>query len=140
MVSAYLERIEQLDPKINAITIINPNALQTAQALDQEYQKTKVLRLLHGIPIIVKDNINTVGLPTSAGAFALQDFIPEENAFVIKKLVEAGAIILAKSNMAEWAFSPMHSESSTGGITHNPYNLDYVPAGIKWWDSCSCCC
>ena len=129
LVDAYISAIEETDDEINAITIINPNAMHSAQALDEEYQKTKILRPLHGIPIIVKDNINTIGLPTTAGAFALQDFIPEENAFVIKKLVEAGAIILAKSNMAEWAFSPMHSESSTGGITHNPYNLDYVPAG-----------
>ena len=68
-------------------------------------------------------------MPTTAGALALRDFYPETNAFVINKLVTAGAIILGKSNMAEWAFSPMHSESSTGGTTHNPYNFDYVPAG-----------
>ena len=129
LVNAYISAIGKADDEINAITIVNPNALHTAQALDEEYQKRKVLRPLHGIPIIVKDNINTIGLPTTAGAFALQDFIPEENAFIINKLVEAGAIILGKSNMAEWAFSPMHSESSTGGITRNPYDLDYVPAG-----------
>ncbi|MGB5481378.1 MAG: amidase [Eudoraea sp.] len=129
LVMAYLNRIEQLDSKTNALTIINPNAVSIAKELDEEFKKTKVLRPLHGIPIIVKDNINTKGLPTTAGSFALKDFIPEENAFVIKKLVEAGAIIIGKSNMAEWAFSPMHTESSTGGITYNPYNLDYVPAG-----------
>jgi Asp-tRNA(Asn)/Glu-tRNA(Gln) amidotransferase A subunit family amidase len=97
--------------------------------LDAEFRNTTVLRTLHGIPIIVKDNINTVGLPTTAGSFALEDFIPIENAFIIDKFVEAGAIVLAKSNMSEWAFSPMHSESATHGTTHNPYNLDYVPAG-----------
>lgn len=129
LIEAYLSAIAEVDDDINAITIINPNALLIAQDLDEEYQKTKVLRRLHGIPIIIKDNINTIGLPTTAGSFALQDFIPKENAFVINQLVEAGAIILAKSNMAEWAFSPMHSESSTGGTTHNPYNLNYVPAG-----------
>jgi len=129
LVKAYISAIEEGDDEINAITILNPNALNVAQALDKEYQKTKVLRSLHGIPIIIKDNINTSELPTTAGSLALQGFIPEENAFVIKKLVEAGAIILAKSNMAEWAFSPMHTESSTGGITRNPYNLDFVPAG-----------
>ena len=129
LVKAYLSAIEKTNQAINAITIINPKALNIAKTLDEEYQKTKKLRPLHGIPIIVKDNINAVGLPTTAGALALKDFIPEENAFIINKLVEAGAIILAKSNMAEWAFSPMHSESSTGGTTHNPYNLDYVPAG-----------
>ncbi len=129
LVMTYLKSIEQYNTKINALTIINPNAVSIAKELDEEYKKTKVLRPLHGIPIIVKDNINAKGLPTTAGTFALKDFIPEENAFVIKKLVEAGAIIIAKSNMAEWAFSPMHTESSTGGITYNPYNLDYVPAG-----------
>ena len=129
LVDAYLSAIEKGDNEINSITIINPNARKIAQALDEEFQKTKVLRPLHGIPIIVKDNINTIGLPTTAGSLALKDFIPNENAFVINQLVEAGAIVIAKSNMAEWAFSPMHSESSTGGTTHNPYNLNYVPAG-----------
>lgn len=129
LVTAYISAVEKTDEEINAITIINPNALNVARSLDKEYQKTKILRPLHGIPLIVKDNINTIGLPTTAGAFALQDYIPEENAFVIQRLVEAGAIILAKSNMAEWAFSPMHSESSTQGTTRNPYNLKFVPAG-----------
>jgi len=129
LVNAYIAAIEETDDAINAISIINPDALKIAEALDEEYQRTKILRPLHGIPIIVKDNINTIGLPTTAGALALQDFIPEENAFVINKLIDAGAIIIAKSNMAEWAFSPMHTESSTEGITRNPYNTDYVPAG-----------
>ncbi len=129
LIATYLTAIKEQNEDINAITTVNPNAVSIAQALDEEYQKTKKLRPLHGIPIIVKDNINTKGLPTTAGAFALQDFIPEENAFIIEKLVKAGAIIIAKSNMAEWAFSPKHSESSTGGTTHNPYNLNYVPAG-----------
>ena len=129
LVSAYLDRIKQFDRDINAITIINPEALAKAKSLDREYKRTGFLRPLHGIPLIVKDNINTAGLPTTGGALALQDFIPEEDAFIIKKLVDAGAIIIAKSNMAEWAFSAKHSESSTAGTTHNPYNLDFVPAG-----------
>ncbi|MEM9721974.1 MAG: amidase family protein [Bacteroidota bacterium] len=129
LVRAYIKAIEEVDEQINALTLINPEALSFAKALDVEYLETRELRPLHGIPIVVKDNINTIGMPTTAGAFALQDFIPAENAFIIDQLVEAGAILLAKSNMAEWAFSPMHSESSTGGTTHNPYNLAYVPAG-----------
>ena len=129
LVEAYLARIDSVNPKINALTIINPKALEIAKAMDDEYQKTGVLRPLHGIPMIVKDNINTIGMPTTAGSLALADFYPETDAFIIQKLEEAGAIILGKSNMAEWAFSPMHSESSTAGITRNPYNLDYVPAG-----------
>ncbi len=129
LVSAYLRRIEEQNDKVNAITILNPDALEVAKSLDEEFEKTGKLRPLHGIPLIVKDNINTAGLPTTAGSLALQHYIPEEDAFIIQKLVEAGAIVLGKSNMAEWAFSPMHSESSTAGTTRNPYNLGYVPAG-----------
>lgn len=129
LVEAYLFRISQLDSSLNSISVINPEALAIAKKLDEEYQQTGKLRPLHGIPLIVKDNINTKGLPTTAGALALADFYPEEDAFIIQKLVDAGAIILAKSNMAEWAFSPMHSESSTLGTTRNPYNLEHVPAG-----------
>lgn len=129
LTQAYLDRIAALDKEINAITYINPEALSRAGELDQEYQRTGILRPLHGIPIIVKDNINTVGLPTTAGSKALRDFIPDQDAPIIQKLKQAGAIILAKSNMAEWAFSPMHSESSTHGTTRNPYKLDRVPAG-----------
>lgn len=129
LVAAYLERIATQDSSLNALTAINPQALAIARALDAEYANTGELRPLHGIPLIVKDNINTAGLPTTAGALALQDYVPGEDAFIISKLVAAGAIILAKSNMAEWAFSAMHTESSTAGTTRNPYDLDYVPAG-----------
>ncbi len=129
LVEAYLARIRQLDKNINAITAINPEALAIARKLDEEFAQTGTLRPLHGIPLVVKDNINTKGLPTTAGALALQGFIPDEDAFIIKKLVAAGAIIIAKTNMAEWAFSPMHTESSTHGTTRNPYNPEYVPAG-----------
>ena len=129
LVKAYLDQIDKNDIKINATTVINPEALAIAKKLDEEYQKTGILRPLHGIPLIVKDNINTKGLPTTGGSIALQNFIPKENAFIIDKLIKAGAIIIAKSNMAEWAFSAKHTESSTHGTTRNPYNLDYVPAG-----------
>jgi amidase len=129
LVQSYLERIEEMDRDINSISMVNPNAMVMAKVLDKEFLQTKTLRPLHGIPLIVKDNINTKGLPTTAGSLALQDFYPEEDSFIIKKLLAAGAIVIAKSNMAELAFSPMHSESSTVGITRNPYNLEYVPAG-----------
>ncbi len=129
LVQAYLNRIAKLDSSINSITTINPKALEIAQALDAELQQDGVLRPLHGIPMIVKDNFNTKGLPTTAGSLALKDFIPNEDAYMVDRLVKAGAIIIAKSNMAEWAFSPMHTESSTAGTTKNPYNLLYVPAG-----------
>jgi len=129
LVAAYLDRIHQFDTLINAITTINPDALSIAKELDEEYKRTHVLRPLHGIPIVVKDNIQTKGLPTTAGALALKDFISDEDAFIIDKLVKAGAVIIAKSNMAEWAFTPWSSVSSTNGATLNPYNLNYTPAG-----------
>lgn len=129
LVEAYLNRIEQLDEKTNALTIINLNAVSIAKELDEEYQTTKVLRPLHGIPLIVKDNFNTKNIPTTGGSLALRDFVPEEDAFIVQKLVNAGAIIIAKSNMSEWALTPWASFSSTHGATLNPYNLAYSPGG-----------
>ena len=129
LVDAYFNRIDSLNNKTNAITYINKEALIIAKKLDKEFAKTGKLRPLHGIPLIVKDNYNTKGMPTTAGALALQNFIPNSNAFVVQQLVDAGAIIIAKSNMAEWAFSAKHTESSTAGTTRNPYHLEYVPAG-----------
>lgn len=129
LVQTYLARIAEVNGQLNAITFINDDALKTAKSLDDEFEKTGKLRPLHGIPFLVKDNINVSGIPTTAGSLALENYIPEEDAFIIQRLKAAGAIVLAKTNMAEWAFSPMHSESSTAGTTHNAYNTDYVPAG-----------
>jgi len=129
LVNAYLDRIRSKDSLLNAITFINPDALVQARALDLEFKNSGTLRPLHGIPVIVKDNFNTKGMPTTGGALALQDFIPTTNATMVQQLIDAGAIILAKSNMAEWAFSPMHTNSSTHGTTRNPYNTKHVPAG-----------
>ena len=131
LVAAYLKRIEVYDQAIglNSIVVINPEAITTARELDAEFIQTNVLRPLHGIPVIVKDNYITRGLQTTAGSLAMKGFLPEETARQVKLLEEAGAIILAKSNMAEWAFSPAVTISSIAGETANPYNLDHVPAG-----------
>ncbi|WP_116127277.1 amidase [Lewinella sp. IMCC34183] len=129
LVTAYFARMDSLDGPLNAITYRNPDALADARRLDAEFARTGTLRPLHGIPLLVKDNINVAGTPTTAGALALQDFVPEADATIIRKLRDAGAIFIAKTNMAEWAFSAMHTESSTAGTTHNPYALDHVPAG-----------
>ncbi|MFC1549978.1 amidase family protein [Candidatus Neomarinimicrobiota bacterium] len=131
LTSMYLERITAYDQptKLNSIVLINPKAINTAIALDTEFQETGILRPLHGIPMIVKDNYNTKGLQTTGGSAALKGFLPDKDSYQVKKLKEAGAIILAKSNMAEWAFSPKHTISSIAGETLNPYNLDHVPAG-----------
>lgn len=131
LVSLYLKRIEVYDQstKLNSIIVTNPEAITIARQLDADWLKTKKMRPLHCIPVIVKDNYNTKGLQTTAGSLALKNFTPVKDATMVRQLKEAGAIVLAKSNMAEWAFSPMETISSIAGETLNPYNLDYVPAG-----------
>lgn len=131
LVEAYLKRINAYDQttKLNSIVVINPHALAEAERLDAEFKRTKKLRPLHGIPVIVKDNFDTRDLQTAAGSLALKGSIPPDDAFQVRRIREAGAIVLAKSNMAEWAFSPMLTESSIAGVTRNPYDLERVPAG-----------
>ena len=131
LVAHYIERIQEFDQatRLNAIVVINSNARSEAERLDEEFKRTGVLRALHGIPIIVKDNYDTKDLQTTGGSLALQGSIPPDDAYQVSKLREAGAIILAKSNMAEWAFSPYVTESSIAGVTRNPYDLERVPAG-----------
>lgn len=131
LVEIYLRRIEAYDQPtgLNALTTINPRALATADELDREFRETGRLRPLHGIPVIVKDNYDTFDLPTTGGSLALKGVLPPDDAFQVRRLREAGAVVLAKSNMAEWAFSPYLTESSTAGTTLNPYDLERVPAG-----------
>jgi amidase len=127
----YLDRIAALDQStgINAIVVVNPSAMEDARQRDEAFKRSGELLPLHGIPVIVKDNYLTKGLQTTAGSIALKGFEPAENATQVQQLLDAGAIVLAKSNMAEWAFSPMHTESSIAGTTRNPYNIEHVPAG-----------
>lgn len=131
LVNIYLKRIKAYDQstQLNAIVIINPNAIKRAKELDKEFRKTGILRPLHGIPLIIKDNYDTKDLQTTGGSLALKGSIPPDDAYQVRVLREAGAIVLAKSNMAEWAFSPMKTENSIAGTTRNPYDLDRVPAG-----------
>jgi amidase len=131
LVLAYEARIKAYDQPtgLNAIIVTNPAARATARQLDAEYRRTGQLRPLHCIPVIVKDNYNTAGLQTTAGSLALKGFAPATDARMVRDLKAAGAIVLAKSNMAEWAFSPMVTISSLAGETRNPYNLGHVPAG-----------
>ena len=133
----YLARIEELDkrgPAINSILEINPDALAIADALDKE-RKTKGPRgPLHGIPVLIKDNIGTADhMTTTAGSLALAGFIPSKDAFVAQRLRQAGAIILGKTNLSEWAnIRSNHSSSGwsgRGGQTRNPYVLDRNPCG-----------
>lgn len=133
LVEYYLDRIEAYDkqgPAINSIITINDQAVELAKQLDKERQDNGPRGILHGIPIVVKDNIDVKGMPTSAGSVALKDSYPKEDAFVIQKLKEEGAIILAKTNMSEFAASYGRlGYSSLGGLTLNPYNLDRDASG-----------
>jgi len=133
LVQMYLDRIEAYDkkgPLLNAIVMVNPNALATADALDASFAQSGFSGPLHCVPLIVKDNFNTVDMPTSAGSLSLKGSIPPGDAFQVRKLREAGALMLAKSNMAEFAWSPFETVGSLlPGYTRNPYALDRVPAG-----------
>ena len=131
LVEMYLERIKKYDQatRLNAIIVINPNALHTADSLDALFYKTGKLLPLHGIPILVKDNFDTYDLQTAGGSLAMKGSIPPNDSYQVKKLREAGGIIIAKTNMAEWAFSNVVTVSSIAGITRNPYDLSRVPAG-----------
>ena len=133
IVSQYLGRIERLDrqgPAINALVVVNPDALRIAGELDERRARGGALGAMHCVPVIVKDNMETTDLPTSAGSKSLAGFISDRDAFIVRRMREADAIVLAKSNMAEFAFSPYETVSSIlDGPTRNPYALDRVPAG-----------
>jgi amidase len=134
---AYLERIEQIDrggPSLNAVIELNPDALLIAEELDKERKQGWVRGPLHGIPILVKDNINTGDrMLTTAGSLALIENHAKEDAFIIKQLRKAGVVLMGKTNLSEWAnFRSSHScsgWSSRGGQTKCPYILDRNPSG-----------
>lgn len=127
----YLNRIEEYDDTLNALIAVNPNALSIAKALDIERQATGPRSPLHGIPIILKDNFDTFDMPNTGGSAALLGSIPPDDAFIVQKLRDAGAIILAKGNLDEWAHggSPGGGYSSVSGQTLNPYNFNRGPSG-----------
>jgi Asp-tRNA(Asn)/Glu-tRNA(Gln) amidotransferase A subunit family amidase len=128
---AYLARIhayDQAGPRLNAMIRLNPSALTDAEALDRERAQRGPRGPLHGIPVILKDNYDMLGLPTSAGTLALATAFPPDDAFQVRKLREAGAVILGKSNMHELA-SGITTIASYGGQTLNPYDLLRNPGG-----------
>jgi len=133
----YLARIEAVDkrgPAVNAVIELNPDALGIAAALDEERRTKGPRGPLHGIPILLKDNIDTADrMMTTAGSLALVGSIPAKDSFVARRLREAGAVILGKTNLSEWAnFRSSHSTSgwsARGGLTRNPYALDRNPCG-----------
>ena len=132
LVEQYLARIAAYDkqgPAINSLTAVNPQALATADSLDRRASaEGRLTGPLHCIPMIVKDNFETVDLPVTAGSLSLAGYVSTRDAFLVKQVRAAGAIVLAKSNMAEFAFSPYETVGSLlPGYTRNPYALDRVP-------------
>lgn len=137
IVEAYLERISSIDkagPKLNSVIELNPDAISIADALDGERRGGNVRGPLHGIPVLIKDNIDTADrMHTTAGSLALADSIAPKDAFIVERLRAAGAVIIGKTNLSEWAnFRSSKSTSGwsgRGGQTHNPYALDRNPCG-----------
>lgn len=149
LVRAYLARIAAYDkqgPTINAVIALNPKALREARRLDRERKAGHLRGPLHGIPVVLKDNIDTFDLPTTAGSSLLAGSLPPDDAFIVKRLRAAGAIVLAKVNLSEFAAgggsvggsrdpavlkagAVPNGYSSLGGQTRNPHALDYGPSG-----------
>jgi amidase len=137
LTGVYLARIEEIDrrgPAVNSVIEINPDALQIAANSDRERRQKGLRGPLHGIPVLIKDNIDTADrMLTTAGSLALVGSRPEQDSFVARKLREAGAVILGKTNLSEWAnIRSSHSTSGwsgRGGLTRNPYALDRNPCG-----------
>jgi amidase len=136
LVDAYLERIRQLNtngPGLNAVRALNPRAVEQARQFDSERRRHHVRGPLHGIPVLIKDNIDMSGLPTTAGAIALRNSFPRDDAFLVKRLTSAGAIILGKANLTEFAnftTAGMPSGySGLGGQVLNPYDASQTPSG-----------
>ena len=131
LVQAYLDRIQAFDhrgPALNALITLNPNALREAEALDRERAVKGPRGPLHGIPVIVKDNYSTADMQTTAGSMALLGFVPSIDAYQVRKLREAGAVIIGKSNLHELA-SGITTVGSAFGYTRNPYDPSRNPGG-----------
>jgi amidase len=133
---AYLKRIKEIDkngPKLNSIIFLNPKAINIAKELDLELKQGKSRGPLHGIPVLLKDNIDTKDMPTTAGSRALANSYPLTDSYLVTRLVKAGAVIIGKTNLSEWANFRGNLSSSgwsgVGGQTLNPYDLSRSPCG-----------
>ena len=130
VVQAHLARIEAFDEAtVNAITVVNPNALSKADQIDAAVKAGEELGSLFCVPMLVKDNFDTQDMVTSGGSISLARNYPPDDAFMVRRIREEDAVIIAKTNMAEWAFSPRQSVSSSFDTTANAYDLERVPAG-----------
>ena len=128
----YLARIEAYDrkgPALRSLITVNPRAMEIAAALDREYEeRAGRVGPLHGIPTILKDNFDTCDMPTTAGNVSMRNMMSAADAFTVKRMRDAGALILAKANLSEFALGGL-SSSSLGGQTLNPYDLTRTPGG-----------
>jgi Asp-tRNA(Asn)/Glu-tRNA(Gln) amidotransferase A subunit family amidase len=132
LVDAYLARIEAYDktgPALNAVVVVNPQARAAAADLDRRFASGGLTGPLHCVPMVVKDNFETIGLQSANGSKSMEGFVSDKDAFQVARIKAAGAIVIAKTNMGEFAFSPYETLSSLQGHTRNPYALDRVPAG-----------
>ena len=133
LVEQYIKRIEADDKQgaaLNAIVMVNPRALDVADDLDRRFRQSGPVGPMHCVPVIVKDNFETVEMPTTAGSLSLKGMMTGKDAFVVKRLRDAGAVMIAKSNMAEFAFSPVETVNSIlPGYSRNPYDRSRVTAG-----------
>jgi len=132
---AFLNRIALYEDRYNAMISINPDALAIAAALDREYQETGPRGPLHGVPVVIKDNFDYGGLVTTAGFSGFStaeggvDMIPEDDAAAVERMRDAGAIVLGKTNMPDFAGHGTRTNSSVAGVTLNPYNVEKAPGG-----------
>src|SRR5262245_60501869 len=123
---AYIDRIKVYDSALHAIIVVAPDALEQAAASDQRRAQGKLLGPLDGVPILLKDNIDAIGMPTTTGSFALAENLPAHDSEATRRLREAGAVILGKTNLSQFAgyrTTDSFSGSSVGGTPHNPYDL-----------------
>ena len=131
LVERYIDRIEaydQQEPEINSVILVNPDAIERAAELDRQFEASGLVGSLHGIPVLLKDNVETSKLPTTGGSLSLEGYVPADDAPIVTKLEEAGAIILAKVNLHEFAVWG-ETVSSILGQTKNPYDLTRTPGG-----------
>ncbi|MGB3367050.1 MAG: amidase family protein, partial [Acidaminobacteraceae bacterium] len=131
LTKAYIDRIDRLDKtenNINSVILVNPNAIEEAKKIDMRIKISGITGALDGIPVLLKDNVDTKGMQTTAGSLSLEGYVPGEDSFITKKILDAGALILAKVNLHEFAIWG-ETISSILGQTHNPYDLTRTPGG-----------
>src|SRR5690606_10090065 len=135
LTQAFLDRIERYEGVYNAFISMNPDALRIAAELDEEYRRSGPRGPLHGVPVVIKDNLDYAGLVTTAGYAGFSkatggiDMIPDDDAAAVQRLREAGAIVLGKTNLPDFAGDGTRSRSSVAGVTRNSYDVNRAPGG-----------